>query len=136
MLAQNYIDSSLSASKIDANKWYGSGSIPGVNKNNPGNVSSGPFSSNSNSQLKKDSSDHSQSRTGYNIQVNDIPSKFTKFTATFKRVYFGGQLASLDGETVVLEDIAVLPDHTINLVGDNPDKAGDNTVVLIVVKLS
>ena len=136
LLTQHYIDSNIPADKIDLKKWYGSNSAPDINKNNPGDIIEGKYSSNDNSRLTKDSSDHSQSRNGYHIQVSDIPSKFTKFTATFKRVYFGGQLTSLDGETVILKDINVSPGNIIDLIGNVPEKAGDNTVVLITVKLS
>ncbi|EML2228127.1 TPA: hypothetical protein U2J82_004890 [Serratia marcescens] len=134
--AQYYIDDNVKAENLEPKKWYGSEFVPKINNNDVGDVPQGPYSSNDNGNLKKDTSEYSNSSSGYSLKITDLPKGYTHWQAIVKRVYSGAQLSSLDGETFTGKLKKIAPNRTLTVNGNVPEKAGYYTVALVIIKLS
>lgn len=133
--AQHYIDSNISPTNIDSERWYGSASVPEINRNDVGDVPQGPYSKNDNSKLEKDKADYSHSKNGYNLKISEIPYKYKYYTVTSKKVYLGGQLTSLDGETVSEPQREIPLDRIITVSDNDPVSAGYYSAALVTIQL-
>ncbi|HCF3248458.1 GH39 family glycosyl hydrolase [Pseudomonas aeruginosa] len=135
--AQHYIDSNNPASNIDSQTWYGTNAAPQKNNNKITNDPLGTYSSNQNSELFADTANYTDSATGYTITVTDIPTGYSQYTVTVRKVFNNSQLTSLDGETVVHEANQAIPQTREIIVKDNDSvSAGSYTLALITIDLA